>query len=193
MRNLIAFEIAKRLGMKFVPYGQAVDVILNGEYKGCYQLCDQVEVKEGRVDITEMDENDNEGEALTGGYLVEVDAYADQEPAGEWFQTKGWGIPVTIKSPDDGGTAAQYNYIKQYFEELETRVLYGISSEPGEKDYRNIFDIESFLQPSDTMSHPAALSAAISLSLRENQYSLTFEALREGCISFFIVDIRLKV
>ena len=146
MRNLIAFEIAKRLGMKFVPYGQAVDVILNGEYKGCYQLCDQVEVKEGRVDITEMDENDNEGEALTGGYLVEVDAYADQEPAGEWFQTKGWGIPVTIKSPDDGGTAAQYNYIKQYFEELETRVLYGISSEPGEKDYRNIFDIESFLQ-----------------------------------------------
>ena len=44
MRNLLAFELSKRLGMPYTPYGAAVDVLLNGEYKGCYQLCDQIQV-----------------------------------------------------------------------------------------------------------------------------------------------------
>lgn len=145
MRNLLAFEIAHRLDMKYVPYGHPVDVILNGEYKGCYQLCDQVEVNEGRVEITEMEPTDIEGDALTGGYLLEVDAYAYEEPDGEWFTTKGKQIPVTIKSPDPGITQ-QYNYIKGYFEDLESRVFSYTDIYGGANDYRNVFDINSFLQ-----------------------------------------------
>lgn len=145
MRNLVAFEIARRLEMKFVPYAHAVDVILNGEYKGCYQLCDQVEVNPGRVEITEMEETDIEGDALTGGYLVEVDAYAYDEPAGEWFTTNEHKIPVTIKSPDPGITQ-QYNYIKSYFEKLESSVFSNTDIKGGTNDYRNIFEVESFLR-----------------------------------------------
>lgn len=145
MRNLVAFEIARRLDMKFVPYAHAVDVILNGEYKGCYQLCDQVEVNPGRVEITEMEPTDISGDALTGGYLVEVDAYAYDEPKGEWFTTKGKNIPVTIKSPDPGITQ-QYNYIKSYFENIESRVFSNTDIKGGTNDYRNIFDVESFLR-----------------------------------------------
>lgn len=144
IRNLVAFEIARRMDMKYVPYGRAVDVILNGEYKGCYQLCDQVEINPGRLEITEMDEKDTSGDALTGGYLIEVDAYAYQEPAGEWFETKTRRIPVTIKSPDPG-ISSQYNYIKSYFEKVESRVFASNSTE-GPDDYRNIFDVESFLR-----------------------------------------------
>ena len=77
MRNLLAFELSRRMGMAYTPYGTAVDVLLNGEYKGCYQLCDQVEINKNRVDITEMTPEDNQGGALTGGYLIEVDAYAN--------------------------------------------------------------------------------------------------------------------
>jgi len=145
MRNILAFEIARRLEMKYVPYAHAVDVILNGEYKGCYQLCDQVEVNEGRVEITEMEETDIEGDALTGGYLLEVDAYAYDEPVGEWFTTKGKAIPITIKSPDPGITQ-QYNYIKSYFEKLESSVFSNTDIKGGNNDYRNIFDVESFLR-----------------------------------------------
>lgn len=145
MRNLVALEIARRLDMKFVPYAHAVDVILNGEYKGCYQLCDQVEVNSGRVEITEMEPTDISGDALTGGYLVEVDAYAYDEPKGEWFTTKGKNIPVTIKSPDPGITQ-QYNYIKSYFENIESRVFSNTDIKGGTNDYRNIFDVESFLR-----------------------------------------------
>lgn len=117
MRNLLAFELSRRLGMPYTPYGIAVDVLLNGEYKGCYQLCDQIQVHKGRVDIREMTREDISGSALTGGYLVEVDAYANQEKS--WFNSDG-GNPVTIKSPsEDSITSEQRRYIHDYFNQME--------------------------------------------------------------------------
>ena len=95
MRNLIAFHLSSVLEMPYTPYGTAVNVIMNGEYKGCYQLCDQIEVNKNRVNITEMKPTDNEGEALTGGYLIEVDAYAEDEIS--WF-TSSNGTRATTKS-----------------------------------------------------------------------------------------------
>ena len=119
MRNLLAFELCRRLGMPYTPYGAAVDVLLNGEYKGCYQLCDQIQVHKDRVNITEMTPEDNEGIALTGGYFIEIDAYADQEKS--WFRSNN-RTPVTIKSPDeDSITTQQKNYIRAYFNKLESQ------------------------------------------------------------------------
>ena len=117
MRNLLAFELSKRLGMPYTPYGTAVDVLLNGEYKGCYQLCDQIQVHKKRVNVTEMKPEDNDGIAVTGGYLVEVDAYADRENS--WFRSNSRN-PVTIKSPgEDSITVNQRNYIRAYFNQME--------------------------------------------------------------------------
>lgn len=117
MRNLLAFELSKRLGMPYTPYGTAVDVLLNGEYKGCYQLCDQIQVHKNRVNVTEMTPEDNDGIAVTGGYLVEVDAYADRENS--WFRSNSRN-PVTIKYPsEDSITVDQRNYIRAYFNQME--------------------------------------------------------------------------
>lgn len=119
MRNLLAFELSKRMGMTYTPYGTAVDVLLNGEYKGCYQLCDQVTINKNRVNITEMTPEDNQGSALTGGYLIEVDAYANKEKS--WFNSNK-GNPVTIKSPDeDEITANQKQYIRNFFNKMENQ------------------------------------------------------------------------
>ena len=117
MRNLVAFEISRRMGMPYTPYGRAVDVLLNGEYKGCYQLCDQVQVNKSRVDIEEMTPEDISGTALTGGYLIEVDAYAREEKS--YFYSEK-GNPVTIKSPDeDEIQPEQSQYIKNHFNLME--------------------------------------------------------------------------
>lgn len=131
MRNMLAFELSRRMGMTYTPYGTAVDVLLNGEYKGCYQLCDQVEINKNRINITEMTSKDNEGSALTGGYFVEIDAYANQEKS--WFNSNK-GNPVTIKSPDeDSITTQQKNYIKGYFNKMEA-------------DWKSYLDLNSFLR-----------------------------------------------
>ncbi len=131
MRNLLAFDLSRRMGMPYTPYGAAVDVLLNGEYKGCYQLCDQIEVNPGRVEITEMTPEDNSGEALTGGYFIEVDAYANDETS---KFTSIMGNPVTIKSPDeDKITNEQHEYIQQYFNMME-------------KDWKTYLDLNTFLR-----------------------------------------------
>lgn len=143
MRNKIAFHMSRGIGLSYTPYCQFVDLIFNGEYQGCYQLCDQVEVNPGRVEITEMTPDDIEGEALTGGYFIEIDAYANQEAS--WFESLR-GIPVTIKSPDDDEiTPEQSAYIKDYFNKFETAVVtYGFTSET--TGYRKYLNLDSFLQ-----------------------------------------------
>lgn len=145
MRNILAFEISRRVGAKYTPYCYPVDVIINGEYKGCYQLCDQIEVDENRVNITEMEPEDTSGDALTGGYLIEIDAYAYEEPEHSIFYSNN-GIPVTIKSPDDDDiTPQQKNYIKSYFNMLENRVFAENFSDETH-GYRQLFDTESFIK-----------------------------------------------
>ena len=117
-RNLLAFELSRQMGIPYTPYGTAVDVLMNGEYKGCYQLCDQVQVQKNRVNITEMTPEDKEGDALTGGYLIEVDAYAWEEKS-YFYSNKG--NPVTIKSPDEDSIIYQQtDYIRRYFNRMES-------------------------------------------------------------------------
>jgi len=119
MRNQLAFELSRRFGMPYTPFCTYVDVIVNGDYKGCYQLCDQIEVKKNRVDIEEMTPRDNSGTALTGGYLIEADAYAGSEAS--MFYSDHW-TGVTIKYPkEDSITSAQASYIAAHYNKMENQ------------------------------------------------------------------------
>lgn len=143
MRNRVAFDMSRIIGMEYTPYCTFVDVIYNGEYEGCYQLCDQIEVNDNRVNITEMETSDIEGDALTGGYLLEVDGYADLEPS--HFVTY-YGVPVTIKSPDeDDITPEQTQYISAYFDAFHRAVYADNFTDPVE-GYRKYLDLDSFLR-----------------------------------------------
>lgn len=143
MRNYLAFDLSRRVELPFTPFCVPVDVMFNGEYKGCYQLCDQVEVGKGRVEIDEMDATCTEGEALTGGYFIEIDAYAYDE-AVYFYSNKN--NPVTIKSPDeDVIQKEQKNYIKNYFNTMEASLFKSNFADP-EEGYRRYLDVESFLK-----------------------------------------------
>ena len=143
MRNLVAFEIARRMGYDYVPWSKPVDVIVNGEYKGCYQLSDQITVDKNRVNITEMGPEDIEGEPLTGGYLLELDGYASQEVS--WF-TSAAGNPITIKSPDDNDIVPeQAAYIRREFNLMEAKILSSNFDDP-DLGFRSKLDEKSLLQ-----------------------------------------------
>ena len=130
MRNILAFEVSRRVGMAYTPFCTPVDLILNGEYQGCYQLCDQVEVGTGRVPAKD-------------GYLIEIDAYAYDEPV-HFYSAKG--IPVTVKYPqDDVITQEQLNFIKSFFAKTETAAL-SASFQSSTLGYRKYLDLDSFLR-----------------------------------------------
>lgn len=143
MRNILAFEISRRIGMPYTSYCRPVDVVLNGEYRGCYQLCDQIEVNKDRVNIAEMKPTDTQMPELGGGYLIEIDSYAWGEKS--YFVSKK-GIPVTIKSPDeDDILAEQTKYITDYFNEMET-AIFSENYADEENGYRKYLDLDSFLK-----------------------------------------------
>jgi hypothetical protein len=117
MRNMLAFDFSRRIEMPYTSPAEAVDVVLNGDYVGCYQLCDHVDVHENRVDIEELSPADVSGENLTGGYLIEIDAYYYQEPV--TFMSSRYNIPVAIKYPDNKDiVGSQVIYIEKHFNKL---------------------------------------------------------------------------
>lgn len=115
-RNYIAYELGKQFDdIAFSSFHKFVDVYLNGEYKGVYLLCDQMQVGEGRVEIDESIAEDG-----NNGYLLELDFRAKNEGAlnQDYFMLND--IPYAIKSPDTETEAFlankdnEINYISDY-------------------------------------------------------------------------------
>ena len=130
MRNILAFEVSRRVGQPYTPFCHPVDLIINGEYRGCYQLCDQVEADEDRVPCED-------------GYLIEIDAYAWDE---EVMFASSSGIPVTIKHPDeDDITDQQKKFINDYFNKFEAAALASNFTDQN-NGYRKYLDLDSFLR-----------------------------------------------
>lgn len=143
MRNLLAFDISRRLEMPFTPFAIPVDLMVNGEYRGCYQFTDQVELGKNRIDIEKMDETCDSGEDLTGGYLIEINSYAGGDPV---HFTSAHGNPVSVKDPDESEIiSAQLRYVTNYFNTME-ELLYKVDYTNPDTGYRRRLDLESFLK-----------------------------------------------
>lgn len=139
LRNDVAFEIGHRMtGFDWTPHGEYVDVVFNGKLTGNYYLCEQIKIDNNRVDIEEMESTDIDDESITGGYLVELDSYFDEVNK---FKTIYKELPVNIKEPDEDVLGSeQLNYIKNYFNDLES-ILYG----DADGDVFDMIDINSFI------------------------------------------------
>lgn len=151
MRNLVAMRVASFTRLDWTPRCQSVELVLNGKHQGTYLLIEQVRVDNDRVPITEMTAEDNDGEALTGGYLLESDFHYDNLV--QWMDPHGgtvqWGsnsgIPFGIKYPDeDEITPQQLNYIKQYIYDT-AEALYGENFTDPEEGYAKYIDVDSFV------------------------------------------------
>ena len=145
MRNLLAFDLSKRVELSYTPAGIPVDVILNGEYQGNYQLCDQIEVAPGRVEVQEMSAADVVLPNLSGGYLLEVDGWATLDPDG-WFLSDMFGTSVKIRSPKaDEIVSQQLLYIHQHYNQME-EALFAANYKDPLYGYRRYIDTESFIR-----------------------------------------------
>ncbi len=141
LRNHAAFAFGQATDLPWTPHDRFVEVVLNGEYRGIYQLTEQVEVSGARVDIDEMEPADTAGDALTGGYLLEVDdrLEANAEPG---FRTSR-NLPVVIKDPDPA-EVPQAHYVRDVIQDFEDRLWSPQSSDPV-AGFRAVLDTGSFV------------------------------------------------
>lgn len=126
IRNDLAFEISRRAGMAWTPWGDFVDLYWNEEYRGVYYLCEKIRAGESRVDIRKQ------------GFLLEQDIYYDEEHC---FRTDLLDIPFMVKEPDGD------DFIPEAFEELRTfvnqveRLLVA-----GDPAWKESVDMDSFIR-----------------------------------------------
>ncbi len=123
LRNYIAFYLGRQLSnIEYSSSGSFVEVVINGDYKGVYLLCEQVEVNKNRVNI-EVD-----AEKLDTGYLIELDQYADDDEGAEegvTFFRLGDRL-YTVKSDAD---TEQMEFIKDYVTKVDDAIHRGKKAE----------------------------------------------------------------
>ena len=135
LRNLLGYKMGSIFGIKFNPSYRFVDFILNGNYRGNYMICDKIEVKKDRINITEMDETCVDEPEISGGYLLEG---VGAKFGGDDSFTTNKGITLTYGYPEsDDILEVQKEYIKSKINEIEAKCY--------EDNVENI-DLESFVR-----------------------------------------------
>jgi hypothetical protein len=140
LRNDIAFEMGRQLTSDFVPRSNFVELFLNGEYQGTYQLTDQIRVEAARVNIPSLRPADTDPAIISGGYLLEIDERLD---ANTWFYSKIFNLPVCIKDPENPNRA-QLEYIENYFNSMEEMIMSENAADPVD-GLEKYIDLDSFL------------------------------------------------
>lgn len=154
----LALDIGSILEMQYSPQGTWVDLYLNGEYVGNYLLTESVSVGEGRVEIYDLEKENEQinpniesadtfsegsmkgydiknGKNIEGGYLLEYDSiYYNQRTCG--FVTDNHD-EFTVRGPSYA-SKEQLTYISNYIGNIEN-----ILHEKG-GSYRDYIDQDSF-------------------------------------------------
>lgn len=132
LRNYTAFKLADGFDENddyFSPTGHHVALVINGEFKGLYLLCEQMDEKKGRAAVEEDIDVSIQTEFP---FLVEMDlnAYKEGTTGVDNFYVEGL-YPVEIKYPeaDERGATADsdkvYDYIYEYINAVFTLVRTG--------------------------------------------------------------------
>jgi len=151
LRNSLTSLMGEQAGLPFNPAVKFVDLTLNGNYVGTYQLSDQVEVRAHRVKTNEQDYPLTEDSDISGGYLLESDGFKDFHTAPYWdaeeqrnltpdgfYTTRD--IPIRIHYPEaEELDPSQADYIHTFIQQFEN-ILMGSDFADPERGYRQYVD-----------------------------------------------------
>lgn len=150
LRNHLAFEISRILfnasenyhnegAVMFTPCSQFVNVYMNDDYHGVYQMSDQMEVAKGRIDIDRLKAVDgSDASKITGGYLVETNIHHDEGYPVSFNSCRG--IYMDHKYPkDDDCDISQYRYMEDFIYKAES-ILYSYDFKDPQYGWRKWFD-----------------------------------------------------
>ncbi|MCR5132103.1 MAG: CotH kinase family protein [Prevotella sp.] len=134
LMNTFVFQMGEWMGLPFTNHTRYVELFLNGDYKGIYQLTEQVQQGSNRVNISD-----------DGGILLslDVDDGPGEDPyAEDNFYSQVYRMPAAVKYPDDEYfTDNTVDSVKAEFAILEQAIK--------DKDYervKTLLDIPSFIK-----------------------------------------------
>ncbi len=131
LRSELAYNLGYMSNLDWTPESEFVDVNLNGEYVGIYQIVQKVEESSNRVDIGD------------DGYLLEVDQLSRIDADDVYFHSSISDYYFNIKEPKLDIEDEEYVFIKNYIEEFETLILN--NDNPTLEDISRLIDLDSFI------------------------------------------------
>lgn len=101
----VSFELARLIGLGWVPHFQPVELVVNGEYKGVYAFGENIRIDDGRLEIAEQPDENTDTATIADGWLVEIDNTEDEpqilvRQSFDPDDTSAWRKRFTIKTPE---------------------------------------------------------------------------------------------
>jgi len=152
MRDVLIHHFAAQI-MPYSSRARFGEVVLNGQYMGVYALMEKIKRDKKRVNISELQPTDNNGDKLTGGYILKIDKTEGSTPQGGFNSnyTSGNGlIPrrtyYQYEHPEANVlTSSQKDYIRNLINSFEASFVQPNYKHPTE-GYRKYVDEESLIQ-----------------------------------------------
>ncbi len=125
LRNFAGFNLGNRIGLPWTPSQQPVEVVMNGDYRGIYFLTESIRVGDGRVPVEELDDMATDPALISGGYLVELDNYDEENQIR--MEEKGYCVGyrdllrITFDTPE-AYSRIQENFITDQFSAMNNLI-----------------------------------------------------------------------
>ena len=150
MRDPLAFQLWRDMG-HWAPRTVMCELTMDGEYRGIYILCEAIKRDKNRVDISKLKKSDTSGRELTGGYLLRIDTFNEEDAT---FTSKVPGIGEGIMSSEviwsciypkkENLQPEQWDYIQNYVDTVEQVIQSDVFADPV-KGYARYIDVPSFV------------------------------------------------
>ncbi len=147
LRNALAYEIARRMGLS-APRNRFVEVFVNeghgpvshSDYKGLYLLVERISPGAHRVDVEPLGPRDVTEPAISGGYILKIDRPG---PGDMGFVSDGQRIQHVYPKEREV-TDAQRVWLQQHFTALSTALKSKTPSDPS-TGYPAWIDVTNFI------------------------------------------------
>lgn len=143
LRNYTSHTLANLFELGWTPKIRFVEVYLNNEYQGLYQLTERIKRDNNRLPISKLSTSPiyHTKENITGGYILRSDRILEKD----YFQTEYADKTLLYQYPkQEKITASQKEYIQNYINEFE-QSLYVVDIKAN-NEYLKYIDIESFIK-----------------------------------------------
>ena len=100
LRTTTGYKVSQLMNLAYTPNRRAVELVLNGDYKGLYFLTETIRIDKDRVPIVKQDDNATNASIITGGWLLEIDN-ADASEQVSITEGNGAKARFSYKDPEE--------------------------------------------------------------------------------------------
>ena len=158
LRATTGYKVSQLMNLVYTPDRRAVELVLNGDYKGLYFLTETVRVDKDRVPIVKQDDNTTDASLITGGWLLEIDNVADAEQV---TITEGNGnlARFSYKDPEELSTQ-QNNYLMEQLNGMDDAIYASDKSSTKWQEYIDLDTLARYYIVQEVMDNYKAFNGS---------------------------------